>query len=146
MTRLQQLESTGLIERMKRLREEMNALKLTPQIVGASNLIIKEINPNAGSWDISTTLAPFQEKKFRITFVFADSKDTYSDVFIDWNTNISTLQFEVFLQDDPLNVNQPDRKSWVVVATNWNMDVTAEFYLKGIVHSADTGTITVVQI
>lgn len=145
MTRLRTLEQTGLLDRLKRCREELDAMKLAPQIVGASNLIIKETT-NGSGWDIVTSLSPFQEKKFRITFIFDDSENTYSDVFIDWNTNISTLQFEVFLQDDPLNVNQPDRKSWVVVATNWNMDVNADFYLKALIHSADTGTITVVQI
>lgn len=145
MTRLQQYESTGLIARLKRCREELDALKLSAQTVGASNLIIKETK-NGDGWDIQTSLAPFEEKKFRITFIFDNSENTYSDVFIDWTTNISTLQFEVFLQDDPANVREPDRKSWIVVATNWNMDTTASFSLKALIHSADTGIIQVVQI
>lgn len=145
MTRLAQYESTGLIERMQRVRAELDAIKLTPQIVGASNLIIKETK-NGSGWDLITTLTPFQEKTFRISFTFDDSENTYSDVFLDWTTDISSSYIEVFLQDDPTNLNDPTKKSWRVVATNWNMDLTATIYLKALIHSADTGTLTVVQI
>lgn len=142
MTRLAQYESTGLIERMKRLRAELDAMKLTPQIVGASNLIIIEYK-NGDGWDLQTTLAPFEEKKFRITYVFSSTKETYADVFIDWTSDQSS-SVEVQMVDDPANVNQPDRKSWIVTATNWNMDFTATFNIKALIHSADTGTLTVV--
>lgn len=144
MTRLQTLEGEGLLERLKRLRSEVDALKLTPQQIGASNIVSKEYGLGGNDWSIIDGLAPFQIKKYRVNFIYDEPVGAYADLSTDHVFTGDGSQFSKFeVYDDPANLNDPTKKSWIVqVAEEWGAN-NAGFRLKTWVRSAASGHITI---
>lgn len=141
------IEDNDLDARIAKARATLNALKLTAQRVGASNLVIKQ-TVTLDTWDVnSVVLTPFEEKKFRIEFTYDQAVAPLADLLIQTDVNNVALdEFQIEQYDDPENSELDTKKSWIVYAINWNFSTNAEFSLKAYIRCQDTGTITVTEI
>lgn len=144
MSRLQTYEQTGLIERLRRLRAEVDAIKLTPQQVGASNIVSKEYGLGGNGWSLVDGLGMYQIKRYRVNFVYDEPTGAYADLSTDHTFSGDGNQYYTFnLYDDPSNINDLTKKSWIVeVSEEWGAN-NAVFYLKTWVRSAQSGTINI---
>lgn len=147
MKRLDELENTGLIQRLKHARGELDKLKRASQRVGASNLVIIETT-HPTDYIITVAIAAFETKKIRITYMFDTSTELFADIFIryDWSESVSNNEIEVRHYDDPSDINSPDRKSWIIEATNHHGSTTINLKFKIFIHAADTGIISAAVI
>ena len=144
MSRSSQLAKlTELAPIVAALRTSTDNLRLAIQKVGASNLIIL-LTKNGTDWDVSTTVVAFAIKKYRVTFTFDDSVNAYAELLSDFTVSgVSNGNFKFAYYDDPENVNDGSKKSWIVTIENYHFSTTLSFNFKAIVNCADTGTLEV---
>lgn len=139
--RVDNLLDYRLEETLKRLRATLDELK-NRQFYGTQSLKVK-LSQTTNTWDISTSVAFFTTKNYRVTFTPASAKNVYATIEYLYSApggnGFETIEF----YPDP-STPVAGSRSWVVSFTTDAQPVTLN--LKFFVCSVDTGTITWVAI
>ena len=141
MSRLDQLNSRGLIERLKAAKREADGMKRR-QFLGGDSIVIKNYQ-TLDTWDVTTVVSGASaEKKYRVDFTFDEAGVGYCEIEFKWSISLGASYNEVLAFDDPSASVSTSKKSFIVgLIPNNNLD-PATLRLKFGIRSTRSGTLS----